>query len=127
MKCYNGFTSKATRRSLSIKERRNEMAVVAKKERSDKLRRRPYKVRYFYLAVSRTTMHVGMSHGGLVYAHKNHGVTAMYLADLATLKVTEVKEPPEDFLRRWRLHYNEPTWEYAKDVEYGIPAPVEGA
>ena len=120
------FYKQSNPKRLVKKERRNKMAVVAKKERSDKLRRRPYKIRYFFLAVSRTTMHVGMSHGGLVYAHKNHGVTALYLADLATLKVIEVKEPVEDFLRRWRLHYNEPTWEYAKDVEHDIPAPVKG-
>jgi len=95
------------------------------KERSDKLRRRPDKIRYFYLAVSRTTLHTGMSHGGLTYVEKNHGVTALYVADLATLTVIEVKEPVADFLRRWRAHYNEATWEYAKDLEHDIPAPLE--
>ena len=95
------------------------------RERSDRLRRRPEKIRYFYLAVSRTTLHTGMSYGGLDYVLKNHGVVALYVADLATLTVIESKEPAEDFLKRWRAHYNEPAWDYAKELESGVPAPLE--
>lgn len=87
------------------------------RERSDKLRRRPNKIRYFFLAISHTKLHVGMSHGGLQYANKNRGVTGLYLADLATLKVIEVKEPIEEFMDKWSMHYNEPTWDYAAEVK----------
>lgn len=88
------------------------------KERSDKLRRRPNKIRYFFLAVSNTALHVGMSYGGLQYADKNRGLTNLYIADLATLKVIEVKEPIPDFMERWSMHYNEPAWDYAKEMEF---------
>ena len=97
-----------------------------KAERKDALRRRPNKVRYFYLAVSKTTLHTGMSHGGLSYAHNKHEVVALYIADLVKQTVTEVKEPVDKFLNRWRLNYNVPEWDYAKEIEKGIPAPDLG-
>ena len=99
--------------------------MAMRKERSDRLRRRPRKIRYFYLAVSRSNLHAGMSYGGLNYVKVNHGVVSLYLSDLATLTVTPVTEPVEDFMRRWRAHYNDPTWDYAKDIENLVPAPVE--
>lgn len=94
-----------------------------KGERTDRLRRRPTKVRYFYLAVSNTALHTGMSHGGLHYVKVTHDVKSLYFADLVTKKVIEVKEPIIDFMNRWRLHYNEPTWCYEQDIEEGVSAP----
>lgn len=96
---------------------------MAKGERTDRLRRRPEKVRYFYLAVSNSTLHTGISHGGLSYAHRNHEVQALYLADVLNETVVEVKEPVEDFMNRWRAHYNDPAWDYAKEIAEEIPAP----
>lgn len=98
--------------------------MAMKNERSDRLRRRPKKIRYFYLAVSRSNLHAGMSYGGLNYVKVNHGVVSIYVADLATLNVIPVEEPVEDFMRRWRAHYNEPLWDYGKDIADGVPAPV---
>ena len=92
-------------------------------ERTDRLRRRPDKVRYHYLAVSDTTLHTGVSHGGLQYVQKNHTVRALYISDLKTSTVIQVLEPVNEFMDRWRMHYNEPEWSYAKDIENEIPAP----
>lgn len=92
-------------------------------ERTDKLRRRPDNVRYFYLALSRTTIHTGMSYGGLNYVLTRHGVAAMYVADLVTGEVTKVEEPVEDFMSRWRAHYNDPEWCYSRDIAEGMPVP----
>ena len=94
-----------------------------KGERTDKLRRRPTGVRYYFLAVSHTTIHTGVSYGGLNYAHTKHGVETLYLSDLLTEKVIQVVEPIEDFMLRWRAHYNDPTWDYARDIEEGMPVP----
>lgn len=93
-------------------------------ERTDRLRRRPNSVRYFYLAVSNTTLHTGISYGGLDYANKNHGITQLYVADLVSSTVVKVEEPVEDFMERWRAHYNDPTWSYASDIELAIPVPT---
>lgn len=81
-------------------------------ERSDRLRRRPENVRYFYLAVSNTTLHTGVSYGGLDYVRKNHGVKELYLSDLQTGNVFRVNEPIDDFMLKWREHYNDPEWMY---------------
>lgn len=94
-----------------------------KGERTDKLRRRPIGVRYFFLAVSHTTLHTGVSYGGLQYAHSKHGVEVLYVADLVTEKVIQVTEPIEDFMARWRAHYNDPDWDYVRDIDEGMPVP----
>jgi len=94
-----------------------------KGERTDILRRRPRGVRYFFLAVSHTTIHTGVSYGGLNYANSKHGVEELYLSDLMTEKVIQVTEPVEDFMARWRAHYNDPTWSYSRDIEEGMPVP----
>jgi len=96
-----------------------------KGERTDKLRRRPEAVRYFFLAVSNSgSIHTGVSHGGLNYVFKNHGVEALYLADLFTEKIISVGEPAKDFLARWRAHYNNPEWNYVKELEENISVPI---
>lgn len=94
-----------------------------KGERTDRLRRRPDKIRYFFLAVSGTTLHTGISYGGLYYAHTRHTVKELYLADLFRMDVMKVEEPIDDFMKRWRVHYNDPTWSYARDIEEGMPVP----
>lgn len=94
-----------------------------KAERTDNLRRRPHSVRYFYLAVSNNKLHTGISYGGLDYAYKNHGINQLYIADVVTQKVIHVQEKVEDFMTRWRAHYNDPSWSYEADVEYDIPVP----
>lgn len=94
-------------------------------ERTDKLRRRPLKVRYAYLAVSRNTLHTGVSYGGLKYAEEKHGVVELYLSDLVTKKVIWVGEPIRDFMKRWRAHYNDPEWSYEKDIIELMPVPQE--
>lgn len=85
---------------------------MAKPERSDKLRRRPETVRYFYLAVGSENLHTGMSWGGLKYVQKTDGVEGLFLSDLTTGKVTQVTEDIDTFLDLWRNNYNDPTWEY---------------
>lgn len=100
-----------------------EKMKIRKGERTDRLRRRPNKVRYFYLAVSNSSLHTGISHGGIAYVAKNHQVKEIYFADLLNLTITRVDETVENFMNRWRLHYNEPAWDYARDIEEGIPAP----
>lgn len=85
-------------------------------ERTDKLRRRPDKVRYHYIAKSEENLHTGMSYGGLLYANKGHRVVALYLSDLVTKRVIEVTEPIDDFMLRWREHYNDPDWDYEAEV-----------
>jgi len=95
-----------------------------KGERTDKLRRRPNIIRYFFLAITKVSIHTGMSYGGLIYAHKKYGVDTLYVADLLTENIIPVTEPLEDFLTRWRAHYNNPDWDYAKDLERGMPVPI---
>ncbi len=90
--------------------------MVLKGERTDRLRRRPDTVRYFYLAVSNKTLHTGISWGGLKYVKDNHGVEQLFLADLVTGSVYAVAEDIKTFMQRWRLHYNKPDWDYAKEV-----------
>mgnify|MGYP001317449407 CR=1 FL=1 len=86
-------------------------------ERTDRLRRRPDKVRYFYLAVSSKNLHTGMSHWGLEYVRTKHGVDQLYVADIVTGRVIPVTEPVENFMARWREHYNDPKWDYAAEIE----------
>lgn len=81
------------------------------------LRRRPAQVRYFYLAISVNRIHTGASYGGLVYAHKNHEVIHVILADIVSGRVASVEEPLKDFMRRWKDHYNDPDWDYFAEVE----------
>lgn len=95
-----------------------------KGERTDRLRRRPDNVRYFYLAVSPSDIHTGTSHGGLQYVVKHHGVTDLYLSDLVTGKVTKIGESISDFMSRWRQDYNNAEWDYESDVLKGVPVPV---
>ncbi len=94
-----------------------------KPERADRLRRRPERVRYFFLAVSSEMLHTGMSHGGLHYANSRYGITDLYVADLVTEKVLHVREPVQDFMNRWRMNYNNPGWDYEEEIKQGIPAP----
>lgn len=86
-------------------------------ERTDVLRRRPVNVRYFYLAVSDKTLHSGLSYGGLDYVRKNHKVEEIYLADLLKEKVTKVNEDVDEFMKKWRLNYNNPMWDYPEGGE----------
>jgi hypothetical protein len=97
--------------------------IKVKAERADRLRRRPERVRYFFLAVSDSMLHTGLSHGGLQYANNKHNITDLYLSDLVTDKVIHVTEPLVDFMNRWRLHYNDPTWDYEDEIAKGIVAP----
>ena len=92
-------------------------------ERTDRLRRRPDTVRYFYLAVSDNMLHTGLSYGGLQYAKTKHNITAIFIADLVTEKVIHVNESIDDFMGRWRLNYNNPGWNYEEEIAKGIPAP----
>ena len=94
-------------------------------ERSDKLRRRPDKIRYFFLAVSNVTLHTGMSYGALMYIRREHTLEDLYFADLKTMRIVHVTEPIEDFLARWRKRYNDPTWCYETDIWHGFPVPTE--
>lgn len=91
-----------------------------KGERTDRLRRRPEMVRYYYLAVSRTTLHTGLSYGGLDYVRKNHGIVELHVSDLLNGKVVKVTEPPEDFMKRWRNNYNNPEWDYEAELKAGV-------
>lgn len=84
--------------------------------RSDKLRRRPNEVRYFYLAVSNEDLHTGASYGGLKYVKDKHGVVAIYLSDVITGQTREVAEPVESFMAKWRQHYNDAAWDYFAEV-----------
>ena len=85
------------------------MSIPAK---STELRRRPETIRYFFLAVTPTNLHTGLSWHGLDYVRKHYTVTQVYLADLYTGYVTRVAEDINDFMEIWRLHYNDPTWRY---------------
>lgn len=93
-------------------------------ERTDRLRRRPDRVRYFYLGISDNMLHTGLSYGGLQYANSKHTIKEVFLADLVTEKVIHVNEPIEDFMDRWRLNYNRPEWDYADDIAKGVPKPI---
>ena len=95
-------------------------------ERKDRLRRRPETIRYFFLAVSNTTVHTGVSWGGLDYVHKTHGVVGLFLSDLTNGTTTQVKEPVDVFMARWRLNYNNPGWDYQEELKKGISVPVFG-
>lgn len=97
---------------------------MAKGVRTDLLRRRPENVRYHYLAVSEEHLHTGLSYGGLKYANDKYNVVKVYVSDLVTLQVIEVKEPIDEFMNRWRMHYNDPKWNYAEEIASGEDAPV---
>ena len=77
----------------------------------------------FFLAVSRSTIHTGVSYGGLNYANTKHGVESLYVADLFTEQVIQVTEPIADFMARWRAHYNDTDWDYALEISEDIPVP----
>lgn len=85
---------------------------MPKPERSDKIRRRPKVVRYFYLAVGKNKLHTGMSLGGLKYVLNTDGIEQLYLADLVTGKVNLIYDEITVFMDKWRLHYNNPAWDY---------------
>jgi len=94
-----------------------------KGERTDKLRRRPVAVRYFFLAVSKSNLHTGLSYGGLNYVNKTHGIESLYLADLLTQKIIPITEPIVDFMARWRAYYNKPEWDYEKELAANVSVP----
>lgn len=89
----------------------------------DILRRRPEKMRYSYIAVSSTNVHTGLSYWGLETTYKNHGVKDLYVIDLLRKIVVPVKEPVEDFMKRWRLEYDNPKWDYLQEITAGVPVP----
>lgn len=80
--------------------------------KADELRRRPESIRLFYMAISASNIHTGASYGGLAYVVKNHGVESLYLSDLVSGVVREIEESAEDFMTKWRAHYDDTTWDY---------------
>ena len=92
-------------------------------EKSYMLRRRPHKIRYFFLAVSDVDIHTGVTYGTLQYILKKYEIHQMFVADLVTGKVIEVREGVHAFMNRWRVHYNEPGWNYEHELVESIPAP----
>lgn len=88
---------------------------MSQPERADRLRRRPVEVRYYWLASTKEKLHTGVSYGGLSYA-KDKGIVELYLSDIIGNKVYKVTESVDKFMERWRLHYNEPEWDYGKEV-----------
>lgn len=87
------------------------------------LRRRPGAVRYFYLAVTSTNLHTGLSWGYLKRLDQSNKILTLYIADLVGGAVFKVEEPLEDFLSRWRYNYRDMGWNYLKDLENDIPVP----
>jgi hypothetical protein len=85
-------------------------------ERTDRLRRRPDVVRYVYVAESNKDLHTGLSWSGLNYARTKYTVKTLILCDLVTNRVFTVVENVDSFMKRWRLHYNDPTWDYEKEI-----------
>jgi hypothetical protein len=79
-------------------------------ERTDRLRKRPNTIRYYYLAVGEKNIHIGLSHAGLQKAAKTDNIIALYLSDVVTKKVQKITL--EKFLDWWREHYQDPSAEY---------------
>lgn len=84
-------------------------------ERSDKLRKRPDIIRYHFLAVGKTGIHVGLSHAGLVKAAKNDEITDVYLSDVVTKRIQRVDLGK--FLDWWKENYQDPKAKYTEDKE----------
>lgn len=80
------------------------------KERSDRLRKRPEVIRYHFLAVGEASIHVGLSHAGLVKASKHDKIVAVYLSDVVTKRIQKVTL--ERFLDFWANNYQDPKAEY---------------
>ena len=84
-------------------------------ERTDRLRKRPNSVRYYYMAQSENNTHLGSSYGSLVYTIKKNNIIKMFLSDIVIGKVFEVKEPIQEFMLKWRMNYNNPEWNYFEE------------
>lgn len=89
----------------------------------DGLRRRPNKIRYSYIVSSPTNVHTGFSYWGLEYVYKKHGINDLFVVDLLKKIVIHVKEPVENFMKRWRANYNNPKWDYEEDLKNGVEVP----
>lgn len=81
-------------------------------ERSDRLRKRPEIIRYHFLAVGTTSIHVGLSHAGLERAARKDPIVDVYLSDVVTKRIQRVNL--NRFLDAWREHYQDPKWEYVE-------------
>ena len=96
------------------------------KTRSDLLRRRPNVIRYYFMAVTdEGTLHTGMSYGGLDRVVKNANIVSLYVSDVVTSTCFKVPEDAKLFMRRWAHNYNDPDWNYAKDLTDSVSPPRE--
>lgn len=94
------------------------MANIKKGVPADQLRRRPDQIRYHYLAVGKLDIHTGCSFGGLQYCNRQDGpLEAIYLTDLKNKVAYEIPESLNEFLDRWRKHYDNPSWDYFAEVQ----------
>lgn len=108
--------------ALDEKEEEKKMATPKKRkkvkgERTDVLRRRPDVVRYFYLGLGPDNLHTGCSFGGLEYTMKRDGIVRLFLSDLVTGACKEIPESVTKFMEKWRVHYNDPSWDYFGELE----------
>lgn len=100
--------------------------TTRKDVRSDLLRRRPDVMRYFGLAVTDKSVHVWTTHGALKHIVKTHSpVKSLIVSDLARGITFMSPESAEDFLIRWKRHYNDPAWDYKKALDKKTPPGVD--
>lgn len=93
---------------------------------SDVLKRRPNVIRYFGLAVSSNGVHTWTAYGALRYIAQKHGpIKKLIVADLVRGIVFESPEKVEDFLLRWKKNYNNPKWDYKRDLDNHKPPGVD--
>lgn len=90
--------------------------------KSEELRRRPESLRYFYMAISTTNVHVGSSYGGLKYVIDKHGVEQLFVADIVSSVAREVSESAEDFLAKWKANYDNAEWDYFAEYDAAVAA-----
>lgn len=83
-------------------------------ERTDRLRRRPNAVRYYWLVVTDDKIHTGVSYGGLDYARAK-GIKALWLSDIVGNRVHKVTHKIDVFMLLWRENYNNPEWDYGEE------------
>ncbi len=87
---------------------------MKKGERTDRLRKRPDTIRYYYMAAGTENIHVGLSHANLQKVMAKDEIHTVFLADVVTKRVRKVD--PEKFLPWWRQHYQDPQAEYVEEV-----------
>jgi hypothetical protein len=77
------------------------------------LRSRPQTIRYAYIAVGTTNIHIGLAYAGLKHAMINDYIVSVIVVDIE--KQRNYTANPEHFLNWWKEHYLESGADYESE------------